>query len=219
MAVLNLVIIGPPGSGKGTQANLLSERLNLEHLEAGDILRDYVAAGGPRAAEVNECMQTGKLAPTEILLGILKEKLAVLPAARGVIFDGYARQIAEAKAVESMLADIGRRLDKVLYLKVDRADTIERIGKRLTCKKCDKTLILGVDVKSADEPCPKCGGELFRREDDSPEKIGKRWETFEEETKESIAYFRAQDLIAEINGDQPIEDVYGEIIARLGLAG
>ncbi len=211
----NMVIIGPPGSGKGTQARLLAERLNMLHLEAGDILRDYVAAGGPRAKEVNDCMQAGELAPTDILMGILKGKIKELRPEQGVIFDGYARQVAEAQAVEEMLGEIGRKLDKVFYIKVDKATTIERISKRLTCKKCDATAILGTDVQSADEPCPKCGGELYRREDDTPEKLSKRWETFEDETRESIEYMRGQGLVVEINGGQGIEEVYQEIIGKL----
>lgn len=213
--IWNLIVMGPPGSGKGTQARLLVERLGLAHLEAGNILRDYVASKGPRAAEIDAYMQAGKLVPTDFLLELLEEKLKGLKSEQGTVFDGYARRLPEAKAVEEKLIGINRQLDKVFLIKVDKEKTLARIKNRLNCRACDQVLILGVDVSSESEPCPKCGGELYHRQDDTMEKMQSRWEVFETETMESINYFKEKGILIEINGDQAIEDVYKEIISYL----
>jgi len=215
MALKNIFVIGPPGCGKSTQASLLAERMNMYCMESGQILRDYVAAGGPRAAEMDGYLAGGNLVPSDFLIEVLKEKIQAVPADKGLVFNGYIRRLIEAQTVQKLLTEMGRQIDAVFFLKVDKEQTIERISNRRTCEVCKTPFTVGKDVASENAPCPRCGGALARRNDETVEKLQERWREFENETMQSIEYFRAQGLVKEINGMQPIEDVYREIVGYL----
>ena len=212
---LNIIILGPPGAGKGTQANLLEEKFDLEHIEPGDMLRELVERGDEIGIKVNRIMQEGKLVPTDLIMTMLRLRIQSLDEDTGTVFDGSPRRLVEAKALEKMLKGLGRNISHVFFLKVSKEEVIKRLAKRITCKKCDHSFIIGVDVKAGDKVCPLCGGKLFQRKDDTPEGIEKRWQTFLSETQPVVDYFFEKEMLIEINGEQPIKMVNQDILKKI----
>jgi len=212
--MFNIIITGPQGSGKGTQAKLLAEELNLEHIEAGRLLRELVEAGGALGEKINQYLLAGTLVPTPILINeVLKPRLEQVAQGRGIVFDGIPRRLVEALALEEMLALLGRKVTHVFYVQISEEETYLRLGKRLTCRKCNQPLIAGVDVKNIQDQCPHCKGELYQREDDQKMAIKKRLEVFRKETMPVIEHFRQKNLVRVINGAQSIPKVHQDILA------
>ncbi|TSC53209.1 MAG: adenylate kinase [Parcubacteria group bacterium LiPW_72] len=215
--MLNIIIIGPQGSGKGTQAKLVAKRYNLEHIEAGKLLRDLVKRGSPVGQKINPYLLRGTLVPTRILLEeVLKPRLSKVPSEKGLVFDGIPRRLREAKALEKILASLGRKISYVFYVEISEKETYERLGKRLTCRGCARPFILGVDVADPEEQCPHCGSALYQREDDTEAAIIKRLQVFHRDTISVIEYFQKKNLVTRINGEQSIEKVHEDIIAVIG---
>lgn len=215
--MFNIIITGPQGSGKGTQAKLLAKRYNLEHIEMGKLLRDLVERGSPVGQKINRYLLQGTLVPTRILLeGVLKPRLSKVPSEKGLIFDGIPRRLRTAKAVEEILSSLGRKISYVFYVEISEKETYKRLGKRLTCKGCGRPLILGVDVADPEERCPYCGSVLYQREDDTEAAIRKRLEIFKCDTIPVIEYFQKKNLVTRINGEQSIKKVHEDIIAVIG---
>ncbi|MDD5627166.1 MAG: nucleoside monophosphate kinase [Patescibacteria group bacterium] len=215
--MLNIIITGPQGSGKGTQAKLLAKRYNLEHIEAGKLLRDLVKMGNPAGQKINPYLLRGTLVPTRILIEeVLKPRLSKVPSEKGLVFDGIPRRLREAKALEEILASLGRKISYVFYIEISEKETYKRLGKRLTCKGCSRSFILGVDVADPKEQCPHCGSVLYQREDDTEAAIRKRLEIFKCDTIPVIEYFRKKNLVTRINGEQSIKKVHEDIIAVIG---
>ena len=208
---LNLIILGPPGAGKGTQAKLLKDKFALEHIEPGDMLRTLAESKSSLAKGIRRLMINGQLVPTKLLLQMVRLRIQSLPKDQGIIFDGTPRRLIEAKQLELMLETLNRRLTHIFYLKVSKREVKKRLSKRAVCKKCDQPLIIGKDIKSLNDSCPKCGGKVFQREDDTPQGIKKRWQTFLKETKPVIDYYRKQNRLIEINGEQSINKVQQDI--------
>jgi len=217
--MFNIIITGPQGSGKGTQAKFLAEELNLEHIEAGRLLRGLVDAGGVLGKKISEYLLAGTLVPTPILINeVLKPRLEQVAQERGIVFDGIPRRLVEALALEEMIALIGRKITHVFYIQISEEETYLRLGKRLTCRKCNQPLIAGVDVGGVADQCPHCGGELYQREDDTKKSIQKRLEVFQKETMLVIEHFRGKSLVHTINGAQSIPKVHQDIMAVMNNA-
>ncbi len=212
--MLNIIITGPQGSGKGTQAKLLAKRYNLEHIEAGNLLRELVERGGSLGQKIDHYLLKGTLVPTRILINeVLKPRLAKVSPEKGMVFDGIPRRLREAKALEKILSSLGRKITYVFYIEISEKETYERLGKRLTCRGCSRPLILGVDIISLQEKCPHCGGGLYQREDDTEMAIKKRLQVFHRNTIPVIEYFQKKNLVVRINGEQSIEKVQEDIVA------
>jgi len=210
---MNIIILGQQGSGKGTQAEFLAEKLNLDHFDTGRALRQISKADSPLGREVNEIVMIKKeLVPSRILREILHIRLASLSREQGIVFDGVPRNMEQAEYFGEALLEFGRKVDKAFFINIDEAESLKRISKRWICKKCKTVLIMGKDVKKETDKCPKCGGEIMQREDDTVEGIKKRLRIFDEETMPVIDYYKKQGVLVEINGAQDIEKVSEDIV-------
>lgn len=213
---MNIVILGPQGSGKGTQAEKLAQKFNLEHIDMGKFLREVAKMDSPLGREVYQIQNVTKtLVPTRILQEVFNVKLAALSREQGIVFDGFPRNIDQAHYFEDTLGEFGRHVDKVFVINLSEKESIERISKRRMCEKCKKSFILGKDIETEKTMCPNCGGKIIQRIDDSVEGIKKRLEIFKTETSLVIDYFREKGKLIEINGDKKIEEVFDEILSKL----
>ncbi len=208
---MNLVLLGAPGAGKGTQAQLLVKEFGFAHISTGDLLRAAVAAGSELGRQAQSYMQAGELVPDQLVIDLVKERLAQDDAKRGFILDGFPRNTAQAVTLDSELAGLGMSLDGALLVAVEPQVIVERLSSRRTCRDC------GYTGTMADETCPTCSGEMYQRDDDKAETIEKRLETYASKTAPLIEYYSGQGILKEVDGDRPVSDVYADVKARLGL--
>lgn len=209
---MNLILLGPPGAGKGTQAQLLKDRHGLVQLSTGDMLRATAASGGELGRKVKEIMASGALVPDDIIIAMIADRIAKPDCANGFILDGFPRTTRQAEALDSMLAEKGLGLDAVIELKVDDAALVDRISGRFSCGSCGagyhdshkKPKNLGV--------CDVCGGTTFiRREDDNAETVKARLDAYHRQTAPLLPYYKARNVLKSIDGMAPIKDVTGQI--------
>jgi adenylate kinase len=213
---MNLIILGPQGSGKGTQAEMLAQKFGLEHVDMGKSLREVAKQDTPIGREVYRIQNVTKtLVPSQILREVLEIKLSSLPREQGVLFEGVPRTVDQAEYFEKALQESGRKIDAVVYINISEEESLERISKRWTCKKCGLPLIMGKDIEDRNDKCPKCGGEIYQRIDDTPGGVKKRLEVFRNETLPVIEYFRKKGLLAEVDGKPSIEKVNKEILGKI----
>jgi len=213
---MNLIILGPQGSGKGTQAEMLAKKYNLEHIDMGKFLREVAKLDTPLGKEVYRIQNVTKtLVPSRILEEVLRIKFNSLPREQGVLFEGVPRAVDQAEYFEKALQESGRKIDAVIYINIPAEESIERIGKRWTCKKCGLPLIMGVDIQKPTDVCPKCGGEVYQRLDDSPEGVKKRLQVFREETMPVIERYREKGILIEVDGKPSIEKIFENITQKL----
>ena len=213
---MNIVILGPQGSGKGTQAQKLAQKFDLEHIDMGKFLREVAKMDTLLGREVYKIQNITKtLVPAKILEEVFTIKLNDIPREKGIIFDGFPRNYDQTEYFEKSMKDFGRQTDNVFYIKLSSEESLKRISKRRICQKCKKSFIFGVDIKNEKEKCPSCGGEIIQRTDDTAEGIKKRLEVFNQETLPVIEYYGNKNKLIEINGDQTIPEVYKEILSKL----
>ena len=208
---MNLVLLGAPGAGKGTQAQKLVAEFGFAHISTGDLLRGAIAAGSPLGLEAKGYMDAGQLAPDELVLSLLKERLASDDVKNGFILDGYPRNTAQAVTLDGVLAEMGKNLDAALLVAVDPSIIVDRLSRRRACKACGFT---GNDTM---EVCPRCGGEMYQRDDDKPATIQNRLDTYAAKTAPLIDYFKGQDKLVEVDGQAAADDVYVQVKEVLGL--
>lgn len=213
---MNIVILGQQGSGKGTQAERLAQKFDLEHIDMGKTLREVAIQDTPLGREIYKIQNvTNTLVPNRILRELLHLKLGSIPAKKGIIFDGVPRTLDQADDLEKALLEHGRKIDCVLFISIPEEETIKRISKRRICGNCKTILIMGKDVKNEDDPCTTCGGKISQREDDTAEGIKKRLEVFQQETVPVINYYKKNNILAEISGQQPIEKVFEAVVKNI----
>ena len=212
---MNIIVLGPQGSGKGTQAEKLAEKFNLEHIDMGKFLREVAKQDTPLGKEIYQIQNvTNTLVPSRILREVLHLKLQSIPREQGVLMEGAPRTMSQREYVEEALLETGRKFDAVVFINIPEEETVKRISKRWTCKK-GHPLIMGVDVQSEKDKCPTDGTEIFQRTDDTPEGIKKRLQVYREETMPVIEDFRKRDLLLEIDGTPSIEEVQKSILAEI----
>ena len=211
---INIIIMGPQGSGKGTQARMLAEKYDLGIFETGDVLRKIAKQDTEIGRKINEIINIkGELVPWDFMKKeILGQKLGELDKSKGIIFDGTPRIMEEAEFWNEKLKEVGRNIDYVFYVDISKEESIKRISSRKQCREKGHLLIVGKDVKEGDTKCPICGSEVYRREDDTPEKVLNRLEWNERLLKPVIEYYRDKNMLTEINGEQGVEEVFGEIV-------
>ncbi|HEY7877120.1 MAG TPA: adenylate kinase [Gemmatimonadaceae bacterium] len=185
---MNIVLLGPPGAGKGTQGERIAAHFGIPKLATGDVLRDAVRRGTSLGLEAKRFMDRGDLVPDAVILGIMKEALARPVAARGVVLDGVVRTVPQAEGLARVLEELGRKLDAVLVFDVDEDELVQRLGARMVCETC-QTPYSGRPSGSA---CEKCGGRLVRRTDDEPEAVRRRMRAYREQTAPVIEWYRAR---------------------------
>ena len=212
---LRLILLGPPGVGKGTQAKLLSTRLAIPHISTGDILRDAVAAGTELGKQAKAIIDSGRLVPDEIMIGIIRDVLQTHRSQHGFILDGFPRTVPQAVALSAFLKELGISIDRVINLEVDEDDIVRRLSNRATCRTCGRIYNLAGDPSINPKKCPNCGGELYQREDDKPETIRKRLHVYSELTAPVKDYYRKLGILQDVSGKGLIEDVKESILALL----
>jgi adenylate kinase len=212
---MKMVLLGPPGSGKGTQAKMLCDVLGVPQISTGDMLRAAVKEGTPMGVKAKQKMDSGALVPDEVVVGIVKERLSKSDCVKGFILDGFPRTLAQADALKATLADLGKDLDTVISLNVDNEAVVARIGGRRTCRDCGKMYHVIYDAPKDAGKCDKCGGPLLQRDDDREETIRRRLEVYAEQTAPLIEYYRAEGLLREVDGMQEIGAVQRQILAAL----
>jgi len=205
---------GPQGSGKGTQAKLLASKLGLIHLSSGEILRTESKRKTTLGRFLARQLKTGILTPIDKLMKVFDSAISRVPAKEGIVFDGFARQITEAKIYLKRLKKIGRAIDAVILVNISTKETLKRLSKRAECENCRRVLILGTKFKIGGK-CPSCGGKIVRRSDDEPAAIAKRLRLYRKRTLPVIRHFKKEKLLTTINGEQSIEKVHRDIIAAL----
>lgn len=203
----NIVMLGPPGAGKGTQATRLSERLGVPHISTGDILREAVAQGTELGRQAQAYMDRGDLVPDEVVIGIARERLAREDCASGFVLDGFPRTLPQAEALDEVMRGLGRQPLSVLNLEVDEEEILRRLSGRRMCRACEG--IFHVDEEGVEDGgrCPACGGELCQRTDDRREAIGERLAVYRLETEPLIAYYTDRDVLTSITGEGDPEEI------------
>lgn len=206
---VNLVLLGGPGAGKGTQAEKLVRDRVLEHLATGDILREEVEKETELGLEAKRYMDRGDLVPDELVVDMVQKKIN---RDKGYLFDGFPRTIDQADALKEVV-----ELDLVLYIKIDSEEAVRRLSARRVCSDCGRIYNKNFKKPEQEGICDECGGELYRRDDDKPEVIRDRFETFLDETAPLIDYYSDKGLLVEINGEQGPDEVYEEVKSSLAV--
>ena len=213
---MNIVLMGPPGAGKGTKADVMARNLFVPHISTGDIFRANIKAGTELGQLANQYISKGDLVPDEVTLAMIKDRLAEDDCAKGFILDGLPRTIGQADALEAILAEQGKQLDKVVNIDVPEELLIARLCGRRVCRNCSQTYHLENNPPTEAGRCDECGGELYQRADDSEETIKNRLEVYRAQSEPLIAYYEQKGLLLSINGNQTINNVLMDIGKGLG---
>jgi adenylate kinase len=212
---MKLILLGPPGAGKGTQAKMLTERFNIPQIATGDILRGAVQAGTALGLQAKAYMDAGGLVPDEVVIGIVRERLQQEDCVAGFILDGFPRTVAQADALQMNLETLGRRLDRVVSLTVNADALVERLTGRRTCRGCGRGYHISFEPPRNPQLCDVCGGELYQRDDDREETIRKRLTVYDQQTSPLTRYYQSAGLLIELDGMQPISAVQEQVLAAL----
>ncbi len=204
---MRVVLVGPPGAGKGTQAQFIASHLAIPKVSTGDIFRYNVSAGTELGRQARSFMERGDLVPDEVTVAMVASRLQEDDSLSGFLLDGFPRNVPQAETLKKMLADWGMRLDLVLELVVDHDEVIRRLSGRRTCRKCGRVWHIAFDPPSVSGKCDECGGELFQRDDDREETIRHRLEVYEQQTQPLISYYADEGILLGIDATGPVEDV------------
>ncbi|MFI8853269.1 adenylate kinase [Streptomyces sp. 891-h] len=205
---MRIVLVGPPGAGKGTQAAFLAKNLAIPHIATGDLFRANISQGTPLGQKAQEYMRAGQLVPDEVTIGMAKSRMEEPDAAAGFLLDGFPRNIAQAQALDGYLDETGQKLDAVLDLEVPEDEVVKRIAGRRICRN-DSSHVFHVEYSPAKREgvCDVCGGELYQREDDREETVRKRLEVYHSETEPIIDHYKAQGLVTTISALGAVSEV------------
>ena len=212
---MNILLMGPPGAGKGTQAERIVEKFGIPHISTGDAFRLAMKEGTPLGLKAKEYVDRGLLVPDDVTNGIVRERLQQDDCRNGFLLDGYPRTPAQAEALDGMLKEAGRRIDHVISLVVDRGLLLKRLTGRRICRSCGATYHILFNPPKQEGVCDKCGGELYQRSDDTEEKVGTRLDEYLSKTEPLLRYYRDQGLLREVNGELEIDEVTAQITSIL----
>ena len=212
---MHILLMGPPGAGKGTQAAELVKAFDIPHISTGDMFRAAAKEGTELGKQAKACMDAGKLVPDSVTIGIVRERLSKDDCKKGFILDGFPRTVEQADALTGILKDLGLTLTRVLNISVPAEDLIERAVGRRICKKCGATYHTKFNPPKKEGICDVCGSELFQRADDTAETMKNRLSVYEASTKPLIDYYKAAGVYTEVDGRQPIEKVTQDLIEVL----
>ena len=212
----NLVFLGPPGAGKGTQAKMLSQKLGLLHISTGDILRSAVEKKTPLGVKAKEYMERGELVPDDLIIALIEE---VLPQQGGFVLDGFPRTVAQAKALDRLLDSKGMSLSAVILFDVPDDTVVERLSGRRICPRCGAVYHVRYNPPKEDEICDRCGAKLIQREDDREEVIRKRLSVYREQTAPLVEYYSERDILVKLDASRPIEEIHRRLLEILDEKG
>ena len=210
---LRLVLFGPPGAGKGTQAQLLVDRYELAHVSSGDIFRHNLRQGTPLGLRAKEYMDRGELVPDEVVIDIMLDKIMSIHADEGFILDGFPRNTSQAEALETALTARARNVDRVLHIDVTEDELARRLGGRYVCRECQAPYTLSEDAGAPG--CKRCNGELYQRDDDRPEAVQRRIDVYRQETMPVLDFYRTRGLLTDIPGQDTVDGVFSSIVNTL----
>ena len=217
--MMRIVLLGPPGSGKGTQATALKEKEGAVHISSGDLLRAHVKNGTELGQRAKPIMERGDLVPDELIIDMMAARMSEPDAAKGYLLDGFPRTVAQAEALDRRLAELGQGLDAVIYLNVPEEEILRRLSGRRTCAQCNAIYQLSTMPPKQEGICDKCGGSLVQRADEEPTVIKKRLAVYAEQTAPLLAFYRETGRLHEIDGMIGVQNVMGEVARILAGAG
>ncbi len=212
---MRLLIMGPPGAGKGTQAEALVVKYNIPHISTGDIFRSALREGTPLGLEAKEYMDRGQLVPDDLVVSIVVDKLESLGSGSGFLLDGFPRTLPQAEALDGRLKDLGGGLDAVINIEVPPQVIVERLTGRRVCRQCSSTYHLKHNPSQVRGICDTCGGELYQRDDDSLETVQERLDVYNRQTQPLIKHYQEQGLLLSVDGTKEIPAVLEAITAAL----
>jgi adenylate kinase len=213
---MNLILLGPPGAGKGTQAKRLEQTHDLVQLATGDMVRAAIASGGSLGQKMKAIYDAGRLVPDDIIIDMIAERIAAPDCARGFILDGFPRTVPQAEALDAMLTEHGRRLDHVILMEVDEATLIDRLSGRFSCGQCGASYHERFKRPVVEGVCDTCGGTSFMcRADDRPEALATRFEAYRNQTAPILPYYRNRGILRSVDGMADIDQVSRQIEAVL----
>jgi adenylate kinase len=216
--MMDLVLFGPPGAGKGTQAKLLVELLAVPQISTGDMMRAERKSGSELGQRFDGYMSAGKLVPDDLVLDLIKARLTRDDAKNGAIFDGYPRTVAQAEALDASLEELGRQIERVVSLEVPLAEIVERVAGRRVCLDCGQTYHVRYNPPPQNGECISCGGaKIVQRSDDTEEVVRKRYEEYKAKTEPVLAYYDARDLVRSVLGVGSLEEITERIKEAIGV--
>ena len=213
---MNLVLMGLPGAGKGTQAEKIVEKYNIPHISTGDMFRAAIKDGTELGLQAKSFMDKGELVPDEVTIGIVRERLGKDDCKKGFLLDGCPRTVAQADALENILSDLKRPIDYVINVDVDKDILMERLTGRRICKECGATYHLVFNPPTKEGVCDRCGGELYQRADDNAETVQNRLDVNLKQTKPLLSFYEDKGTLRNINGQQDINVVFQDVEKLLG---
>ena len=208
---MNLVLMGLPGAGKGTQAEKIVEKYGIPHISTGDMFRAAIKESTDLGLQAKSFMDQGNLVPDEVTIGIVRERLSKEDCAEGFLLDGFPRTVAQAEALENILSDLNKKIDYVINIDVDQEFLMERLTGRRICKSCGSTYHLVFNPPAKDDVCDRCGGELCQRADDNAETVQNRLEVNQKQTKPLLDFYEGKGYLRNINGQQDIRKVFDDL--------
>ena len=214
--MMDFILLGPPGAGKGTQAKLMIDKWNTPQISTGDILRAAVREGTALGVEAKGFMDSGGLVPDRVVIGIIAERLKEEDAADGFILDGFPRTIPQAEALQDILDDLGRNIDHVISIEVDDEELVTRLTGRRMCKGCGESFHVVFNPSAKEGVCDRCNGELYQRDDDQEETIRQRLAVYSDQTQPLIAYYEKQGKLRRIDGTGSIEAIFSRVLEAAG---
>ncbi|WP_099191172.1 adenylate kinase [Tepidibacter mesophilus] len=213
---MKLILLGPPGAGKGTQASGIVKKYNVPHISTGDIFRKNIKEGTQLGLKAKEYMDKGLLVPDELVVEIVKDRLLEDDCKSGFLLDGFPRTVVQAQALDKVLTESNMNLDKVINIQVDKTVLVDRAVGRRICKNCGATFHIKYNPSKVDGKCDICQGELYQRADDNEETVSKRIQVYLDQTEPLIDYYSEQGIITTIDGQQSIDKVFEDISVALG---
>ena len=208
---MNIILLGPPGAGKGTQAKMLVDEYRMPQISTGDILRAAVKEGSQLGKEAKKCMDKGELVPDSVVIGIVEERIQQPDCEKGYMLDGFPRTVPQAEALDGMLANLSTKIDHVVSIDVDKEELVKRLTGRRTCRDCGAGFHVMFDPPKQEGVCDKCGGELYQRDDDNVETVSSRLEVYEAQTLPLIDYYQGQGKVRSIDGVGEIKEIYNRV--------
>lgn len=208
---MNLVLMGLPGAGKGTQAEKIVEKYGIPHISTGDMFRAAIKESTELGLQAKSFMDQGNLVPDEVTIGIVRERLSKEDCAEGFLLDGFPRTVAQAEALENILSDLNKKIDYVINIDVDQEFLMERLTGRRICKSCGSTYHMVFNPPAKDGVCDRCGGELYQRADDNAETVQNRLEVNQKQTKPLLDFYEGKGYLRNINGQQDIRKVFDDL--------
>ena len=212
---MRIVLVGPPGAGKGTQAQFIATQLAIPKISTGDIFRSNVTQGTPLGRQAKEYMDRGDLVPDEVTIAMVRDRLGEEDAQDGFLLDGFPRNVPQAETLKKQLMDWEQRLTVVLELVVDEDEVVRRLSGRRTCRRCERVWHIMFDPPTRDGICDACGGELFQRDDDREETVRHRLEVYKKQTAPLVSYYADEGILIGIDATGPVEEVTERALAAL----